>query len=200
MNLEEFLNYQPKCLACGSSLKTAFHSNKKQNINIINDRFEAKFKLGNLHHKQKHYYVIFSISLKDNSFFVDFYDKYQLITNISISILNRFKTFDTNNSYYQIFRLCKCNKYNYTSNLFKLDYKECSIKDLSVRTEYLELQHHNHNYEIINWHDNQETWFTIINNNNSFLSSVPDMVKIPIINMNNKDYIVNRLNNLLIFT
>jgi hypothetical protein len=201
MNLEEFLNYQTQCLACGSTLKTAFHSNKKQNVNIINDRFEAKFKLGKLHHKQKTYDVLFSIGLKDNSFYIDFYDKDSLFDNsINISIINRFKEFDVNNGSYQIFRFCKCNKYNYISNSFKLDYKNLRIKDLIINTEFVELKNNNSYYEVINWYDAKETWFSVNKIPFDTHCIMPSTIKIPLIKMNDKNYLINRLNSLLIFT
>jgi len=219
MNLQQFLQYKNNCPLCGYTLTTSFHSQKRQKIKFENNRFLVIFTMDALNKKNKSYQVGYSIGLDDNSFFMEFYsrDGEHFDKQIPISVLDRFKSFNSNLTNYKIYRHCtECENYNYSSNYFTLNFITCNIGDLSVISEVFGLiQEYYDNwklYKLVNYYDTNKS---ILNYDRiskyEFLHQLMDkrlnlnrfnfanVIETNLIKFSSKDEIMERLGKLLIF-
>jgi hypothetical protein len=166
MKLREFLNYRNQCLSCGSSLNTTFHSKKKQKHSSVNDRMLIQIDLNAINKGQSHYKVGYSIDCETNDFCIEFYDQsgtHWYENETPKFLIDRFKSLDKNHGQYRITKHCNiCNKYNYASNFFILDYKTCNLGDLAVASEYAiffkPIDDGYKAYRLTSWYDRDESW------------------------------------------
>jgi len=219
MKLREFLNYRTHCIACGSELNTTFHSKKKQNHSILNDRLLIKIDLKSLKKGQKHYKVGYSIDCDNNDFCIEFFDqtgKQWHDKESSLFLIDRFKKLDKNHGSYSIIKYCNiCNKYCYNSNLFDLDYKTANLGELSVRGEYgcffKPYDDGYKAYKLHSFYDKEESTFDIIKISNECLQSLRhknvdsqmgnSLIKTHVIKFGeSQNEIIDKLNTLVIFS
>ena len=180
MKLREFLNYRTHCLACGSGLNTSFHSRKKQKHSTVNSRFLVQIELNALNKGQKHYKVGYSIDSDTNDFCIEFYDQtgLQWFENEAPKFLiDRFKALDKNHGQYRIYKHCNiCNKYNYTSNHFDLDYKTANLGELSINSEYAlffkPLDDGYRGYKLYSYYDRSESKFEVFKISKEYWKSI----------------------------
>src|SRR5574339_34788 len=166
MKLREFLNYRNHCLSCGCALNTSFHSKKRQKHSSINDRLLIQIDLNGINKGQKHYKVGYSIDYDTNDFCIEFYDQSGLQwyeNEAPLFLIDRYKALNKNHGQYRITKHCNiCNKYNYASNYFSLDYKSCNLGDVSVDSEYAiffkPIDDGYKAYRLSSWYDRDESW------------------------------------------
>ena len=94
MNLKEFLARHSGCPVCNyPHLTTDFFSNRKQSISYEEDSVKVILELRSIDKMSASYKVGFYFSLKDNSFRVEFYTKYdeaKFEKSIPLSLINNF--------------------------------------------------------------------------------------------------------------
>lgn len=213
MNLQEFLNYKKECPICSSLLVTAFHSSKRQKHRYEDDRFLVLFDLNSIKKGQTTYKVGYSFGLKDNSFHIEFYtkDEIRFENETPLFLIDRFKLLDKNlTRSYKIYKHCGiCNRYNYSSNEFVLNYKSCSTGDLSVHKEYAVMCRDTDNgckvYKMLNYYSSNETWLNYGKSRSSLdcdnvSLDFPGMIKTGIIPFTTHDETIERLKLLITFS
>jgi hypothetical protein len=139
MNLREFLEYRKDCPCCGNPLTTSFHSQRKQKIRYEDGRFIILFDLADIGHNRADYKVGYSIGLEDNSFQAEFYTYNQIRFDdeTPLFLILKFQRLEKNLGTHKIYRHCiTCDRYHYESNIIEIDYKKCSIGDLTVNVEF----------------------------------------------------------------
>jgi hypothetical protein len=134
MNLKEFLSLRKECPFCQSQLTTHFQSRRLQSIRYEEDRLVAVIDMNDLQHHSKDYKVGYSFDMNDNSVYIEFFSypgkKYE--QSIHTILLERFREMDKNISPYYFIRKCgTCRKYRATSNSFKIDLKNGTIRALN---------------------------------------------------------------------
>lgn len=142
MNLREFLDYRTVCPICNNnSLNVLFHSNKKQKIRRESNRFLAVFEMRGKNNKQKSYEVGYSIDEITNQFCIELYNDKIRIENLHLlDLLKRVREMNNNHGSFRVIKRCtNCNRYDYESNSFHFDYKNYSIGDLSIASEFFGL-------------------------------------------------------------
>lgn len=203
VNLQEFINYRKTCPVCGSNLSLHFHSLRKQKIRYENDRVIAIFEIDSFQYtseKRTEYQAIYSLSLFDNTFYIDFklpHDKY--IDSIPISIINKFKKFNNNLRDYKFIKKCNglCG-YGYCSDNINLNLKT-QLFNVNLNTEDFDLTHTK---------DNKTTRLKLINNYSVNVSAIYygekqfnniDVLITKLIPFVSVEETTNRLEKLLIF-
>lgn len=146
MNLQEWLNSRKNCPLCEAPLTTYLHSTKKQSIKWESGRMVVVFPL---HRKGQiggyDYKVGYSFDLTNNNFSIEFYDKDGLRIEKAIAphLMDKFKALDKNLKTYRFYRKCNgCQKYHYSSGVFRLDLKTATLRfrdGLFVSSEYFGL-------------------------------------------------------------
>lgn len=215
MNLREFLEYRTICPICFSSnsLSLSFHSFKRQGYSIIDGRYLVKFDLRGIHKGQKPYKIGYSLSLDDNSFFIDFYTNTDICieNEAPIFLLNRFKQLDKNLKEYKIYKHCLiCRRYNYSSNVFNFNYKLMNIGDLSINTEYFGLSSQiNDGYKIfklLNYYNSNESYlqYGITKDINQAMdtthSSLMKFLKLPLLKCPDAESYIKKITSLIILS
>lgn len=148
MNLREFLNYRTSCPLCDNNLSTFFHSQKQQAVKFEEDRLVFQLRMDGLKKYAANYKVGFSFGRDDGSWQLEVYQSdSRLDSYLTTSVMSRFRELNKNLGDYKFYRQCthpKCNRFNYSSNLFKLNFKEGRIQgltrgtpDLNIQTEYI---------------------------------------------------------------
>lgn len=142
MNLQEFIGYREKCPICDNKLITCFHSQKKQYLRFEENRLLVVFWMNALKKHQIDYKVGYSFGLTDNSWYAEFFNKDDVrFENDSPQFLrDRFKELDKNLGGYKFYRHCTlCQRYNYSTNTFQLDYQTATVKKLCLNMEFIGL-------------------------------------------------------------
>lgn len=216
MNVETFLNHKKVCPLCGELLSTTFHSKRRQKIRYENDRLIVIFDMPSLNKSDVFYKACFSIGMKNNDFYIDFYDKNDniLLNYNSTSALSRFLSFSYNLKDYKIYRsCCSCYNYLYSSNRFSLDFKNSTIGDLSCSTEHFGLSSNNQDgykiYRLANFYEENKSvlfYDKMCNDvfddvkNQLLLIDLSGCVSTKLIDFVSKDETINRISKLLIFS
>lgn len=212
MNLREFLDYRPNCLCCGSKLNVSFHSSKKQSYRLENNRFVATFDLKGIKKGQKSYKFAYSIDLEDNSFFIEFYnnDGVHWFNNyVPTWLLDRYQKLDQNHGKYRFQKYCNiCQKYNYTSNIFALNYKSLIIDDLKINVEVIGSYKKSNDsgsynvYDVVNYYDINETWYSVHKCPEGGICQYKSehVIKVSMIAISTIDNLTNRIDKLMVFS
>jgi len=196
MNLKDFLNYREICPTCGAELKTVFHSKRKQIIRQEDGVFKVFFPLSQLSFKST-YKACYCINENNNSIYIDFYKENTPLTQVSLEWLKTFKQFDFNLKSYQVYKTCEaCINYSYSSNLFYIDYKNCSIGSLDIFKEAFTFTKNNNFYKLYNDYHKQSSY--ILYGNNEFYSGFLD---IPfLLEFSTTEKMVEKISKLIIFS
>jgi hypothetical protein len=223
MNLRDFLNYRTSCPLCKGGLTTILHSHKRQSIRLEDNRLLIIYALDGLKRNQANYKVGYSFGMYDNSWYAEFYNKDgKRFENDAPDFLRvRFKELDKNlGSEYKFCRYCDCRRYNYISNIFKLDYKLANIGDLSIHKEYFGMAQKllDGNYKIYKLLNNylESKSYLVFGQDLSDISAGYDWTMDPrfsslskhnldqiqtsLIKFTNKEEIVDRLSKLIVFS
>ena len=148
MNLKEFLNYRAVCPLCDNNLSTFFHSQKQQAVKFEDDRLVFQMRMDGLKKYSANYKIGFSFGREDSSWQLEVYQfENRLDSYLTTSVMSRFRELSKNLGAYKLYRQCthpKCNRFNYSSNLFRLNFKTAKIEgltngrpDLNIQTEYI---------------------------------------------------------------
>lgn len=223
MKLREFFAYKNECPMCSGTLVTSFHSKRKQKYKYEDNRFVVEFELKSLNRKQKDYKAGYSLGLDDNSFYAEFYnDKDIRFENETQQFLiDRFKELNKNLQTFRFYKSCpKCERYSYNSNEFLIDYKGCTIGELSLDVEASVMVQPTTSgykiYKMVNYLRTKDTWLNYgkISLNEAIrysstkdltlfkLSNIdlPNFIQTPIIPFTTHDETMNRISKLLIFS
>ena len=177
MNLQEFFSYRTHCPNCNEKLNIVFHSRRKQNIKIIDDKLTVIFPLNSIGKSTTKYQAAYSFDIINNTFVICFLniDGYDMVNEVPLFLINRFKKLDENLKLYRVYKECTaCRNYNYSSNYFKMDYKTKSIGDLSIDTEIITLfeptkiESDRYRYDIYHLNNNYATNSSLVHWNKSF--------------------------------
>lgn len=210
MKLREFLNYRKECPVCQTSLITSFHSQKKQKSRYEDDRYLVLFDLNPLKSGSAKYKVGYSFGLDDNSLYVEFYTqqetRYQNET--PFHLINKFKELDANLKTYKIYKHCtKCQRYSYSTDHFKLDYKACSIGEVSVNSEHIIMVQPINDgfkiYKLLNYYNSKETWLSYGKSKTDYdltTLDLPNVLQTSTIAFTSHDETMNRISKLIIFS
>jgi hypothetical protein len=142
MNIKEFISYKTICPFCDSTLKLCFLSKRKQILFNNENTITVIFDLNPINKSQKLYRAGFNFNIINNTFYIEFYNKSlsKIEDSIPTHLINRLKDLLNNISDYQIYKTCnKCDKYNYSSNVFKIDLRSRNIGNLSLHSEFFEV-------------------------------------------------------------
>lgn len=156
MNLREFIDYKSHCPLCNEQLTLLFHSNKKQCHVIEDNGFSFLFNIKSFpQNKGKTFHVAYSFNYDSDVFYIQFYNKDLYLKDyIPLSLINRFKEYDHNNTPYKLIKKCQsCENYYYCSNEFELN----DIIDFSVFSEEFTISKNNKIYRIHNNYFNNKT-------------------------------------------
>ena len=195
MKLKDFLNYREICPICGLELKIFFHSKRKQIVRQKDGIFKVFFPLSHLSFKTK-YNACYCINENDNSIYIDFYKEEDPLTQISLEWLKDFKQFNSNLKSYQIYKTCEsCIKYSYSSNLFYIDFKNCSIGNLDLFKESFTFNKNNNFYKLYN--DYHKQLSCILYGDTDFYSGC---LNIPLIEFSTTEKMIEKINKLIIFS
>jgi hypothetical protein len=219
MKLREFISYRKECPVCQNLLVTSFHSQKRQKNRYEDDRFLVIFPLNALKKGQINYKVGYSFGLDDNSFHVEFYnqDEVRFQNDSPTFLMARFKELDKNLQSYKIYKHCtNCNRYNYSTEDFNIDYKTCSIGEISIHTEHVVMAQPTEDgykvYKMLNYYKTKETWLNygkvslkdIVPRHLETLRlsdmEVPNMLQTGIIPFTTHDETMQRVGKLIIFS
>lgn len=148
MNLKEFLNYRTTCPLCDNNLSTFFHSQKQQSVRYEDDRLVFQMRMDGLKKYSANYKIGFSFDKDYNTWQLEVYQyENRLDSYLTTSVMSRFRELNKNLGNYKFYRQCthpKCTRFNYSSNLFKLNFQEGKIQgltngasDLNIQTEYI---------------------------------------------------------------
>ncbi len=203
MNIKDFIEYKDTCYFCNSKLELIFFSKRRQAINYANDNIVV---LMDLNPKLGINSVKFSFNFdrNTNKFIVNFYDKnYQKLYKIPVSILKSFKNYFNNFDRLQLYKSCnKCKNYNYHSNSFKIDFKNRTIGDLSIKNEFYKsikiINDKSKIYEIHNNYFTNESSIMVYWDHSRFNNEY--FIKTNIISINNKIDIQYKLDALILFS
>lgn len=137
MNLKEFLARHSGCPVCNYPyLTTDFFSNRKQSISYEEDSVKVILELRSIDKMSASYKVGFYFSLKDNSFRVEFYTKYdeaKFEKSIPLSLINNFNNFAKNINRVRFARKCtSCHRFITGTNNIEIDYKNSKINDIEL--------------------------------------------------------------------
>lgn len=144
MNLREWLNYQKNCPLCQAPLTTYLHSSRRQSVRWDEERMIVVYPL---HDKKlsSDYNVGYAFSLSSNQFGIEFYNKEGAVRveNSPFHLMDKFKSLDRNLRHYKFYCCCSsCQRYHYSSDVFRLDLKSSTFypeSGLSVFSEYFGL-------------------------------------------------------------
>lgn len=217
MKLREFFAYRKDCPVCKSPLATSFHSQKKQKVRYEDDRYLVLFDLKPIKKQQLSYKVGYSLGLDDNSVYIDFYTKDEVRLDTSpFHLMERFRELDFNLKDYKIYKHCTaCRRYNYSTEYLKLNYKNCSMGDITVNSEYIIMVHPSGGdgykvYKMLNYYNAKETWLNygkvktddiiISPNPDAAMMELPNMLRTCIIPFTSHDETMNRLGKLITFS
>ena len=223
MNLRDFLNHKIDCPICNKILTISFHSKRKQKFRYEDGRFMVLFELNSITRGKKTYKVGYSIGLDDNSFYADFFtmDEVKFQNDTQLYLINRFKELNKNLKTYKFYKSCtNCERYTYSSNEFIIDYKNCTIGDLTIDTESFSmikpLTSSFKIYKMVNFLNSKQTWLSYgeisldeairlegTKDISKFRLSnvdVKQFIKINIINFTTHDETMKKISNLLVFS
>lgn len=220
MSLKKFLEYRNDCPVCAApNLSTFFVSKKKQEHIIGEDTYTVKTPLYSSNHR-RHYDVGYVFNLHDDTFWIDFYSKYDVKIEEAVPkfLTKKFRDYDDNIKFYKFYKVClNCKKYNYISNSFSLNLKDSRIFPfLEVFSEYFGLsQKMEEGYKLIRVLNCYPTNKTCINfcygvttdrlkiGNNQYFS-LSDLsfntLTIPLLNFSSEDKMIERINKLVVFS
>lgn len=158
MNLLKLLNKYKSCPICNSDLILNSHTTRHAKIFVKKDYLCFSYEMRGLVYNDQDYVVQYSLSLGDNSFYVDFYKcgvKYE--NSVPLFLLNKFKTFNENMNckYNLVFNCDSCN-HNYSMNTytFYIDLKKSEYGDVSFYKENFRIDFDNDEYYlIVNYND-----------------------------------------------
>jgi hypothetical protein len=211
MNLKEFINHRHICPFCDFPLNLSFHSKKWQNIKYEDDRLVIMFRMDGLKRNQKDFKVTYSFGLNDNSWFINFFSKEEkLIEEAPNYLRERFREMNKNLSLYRFYKSCaNCNKFNYSSNYFDLNFKTANLGKLEIVWEDFRFFKPNPNggykgYQLINKPNLNETVICYgACSTNDFPPNYPmgfQDITIPLIKFTSKDETLERIQKLIVFS
>lgn len=213
MNVSEFLQTKTNCPFCNEKLIIGF-SDKKPSIKYKDNRFHIMFDMKGITRSQKNYKVGYSLSLEDNSFYVELFRNDGVIFNemVPVSILNTFKGFHNNTSINYFFdKKCKqCNKYSLITDYCVFDFGTQLINDIKIEyEEFIFVTPINDEYKIIvmcNYYDTAIStlyyWRDPKSDHIKNYYTFPNkrsMVKLPLIPFISAKETLDRLNGLLMY-
>jgi hypothetical protein len=218
VTLKEWMNYRKNCPFCESPLITYLHSGKRQSIRYEENRMVVVFPLTAKGKTTTDYKVGYSFGLIDSSFCIEFYDK-NLIryeTETPLFLKKRFEELHKNLGNYKFYKNCgSCQKYNYISSLFTLDFKSCTLKTISVRSEYFGfIQNYGGGkdnrfrvYKLLNYYDIGESYINyhitsnVIDARGDHMNPVISThLQLPLIPFVSEEATLQRIKNLIIFS
>lgn len=138
MNLKEFVNNKINCPICGNKLGIKLSSTRTYKFRYMNDKLVFSTTMTAINKSSSTLHVDIIVSVEDNSFYVDFYDRglKKLETYIPLSFMNSFKEFDVNQKKMYLERKCgSCYQYGYVSAPFNLVYNKGQLSPLIIDTE-----------------------------------------------------------------
>lgn len=214
MKLREFFEYRKECPICQTLLVTSFHSQRKQKTRYEDGRYLALFDLNALKKGSPNYKVGYSFGLEDNSWYVEFYTKDELRfhNETQLHLMDKFKALDANLKNYKIYKHCtKCKRYNYSTEYFKLDYKNASIGDISVNTEFIVMLQPIADdtykvYKMLNYYNTNKTWLNYgkYSTDNMVIDDrtmeLPNMIQTGMIPFTSHDETMQRVSKLITFS
>jgi len=214
MNLGEFLNTHKKCPICNyGSLTITFISSRKQIIRYEDDNLVVMMDLRSLKATGTDYKVGYYFSLKDNSFRIEFFNKYgeKFYDKVNVSLLDNFKEFSKNNKILSFQLKCSsCHKFGSSTKGFSLNYKECTTSNIELFWETFGFViKTNEDYKVIvmnNYHDSQESKIFYWRQNDGSIRYNYDYpescsrLSLPLIPFISELETKNRLNTLLLFS
>lgn len=134
MILKGFIDHKLNCPLCNNPLNVSLETNSYKRIQVEykDNRAIFSMNLRKSKNSMSYYNIIYSFSLQDNSFHIDFCDD-----PVTILMLNKFKNYNNNisNTYRFIKRCLYCEKYSATSTDFHLSYKDATINDILIWQE-----------------------------------------------------------------
>jgi hypothetical protein len=216
MNIREFINYRNDCPICNEKLTTFFHSEKHQRFKYEDGRLVAIFRLNGIKKHHIDYKVGYSFGMEDNSWQIEFYnqDEIRFESDSPNFLIKRFRDLDSNLKNYKFYRVCmKCHSYNYSSNLFNLDFKTKKVIPLYIDSEYFGLSYKTNDeyriYKLINFYNLNKSHL-IYGKSQSENATKSDwawplnvdfkLLETGLIKFSSKVEVVNRINKLLIFS
>jgi hypothetical protein len=218
MNLREFLAFRSHCPLCNSELRTFFHSTRRQKSQLIDGRLIFFFDLSSLNKMYSNYKVAFSFSLDDDSWLIDFVmltssKDNKTLTQIPEWLITGFKVFDENLKKYVFQRRCnniKCQRYNYTSNEFKLPFKQSKMIDLQICQEYFGLVRQFKDeykiYKLLNRYDIGESILSFCKDKANVWArddhsySMLQAIKLPLIKFSSIEETIDKLETVILFS
>lgn len=220
MSLRNFLEFRTACPICGNpKLSVYFSSKKKQEHIFEQDSYIVKIPLYGINHR-RHYDVGYTFSLKDDSFWIDFYTKDNVKMGESFPkfLLNKFKELDSNLKFHIFYKVCnKCFRYNYSCSSVTLNLENGKVcGSFDVVNEYLGLSQKNNDtykvFRVINSFTRNETFIEYARAPNlESLQTLDDnymptedppfsTMNLPLLPFRSEEETVNRLNKLIIFS
>lgn len=214
MKLYDLLHYRDMCPICKDApLATFFHSARRQQIKMEEDRLVVIFCLDSLKKKHIDYKVGYSFGLKDDSFRTEFYtkDDKRFENDTPRFLMDRFKTLNNNLKGYRFYRECViCRRYNYTSSRFDINLKGATVQNLYIKQESVSLDYeYKGDLKIFRLDNNLETqhsdlscWNTTNPLDRGLENSIPHeamFMHLPLIPFVSKEETTERLKNLLTF-
>jgi hypothetical protein len=223
MNLKQFFNYRKNCPLCDSPLTTYLHSKKRQVIKYENNRAVVIFPLTSIKSKKTEHKVGYSFGLDDHSFCVEFYDKnlFRYEKEVPLFLINRFKELSKNLKELRFYRVCNnCQRYNYISFSFKIDFKNNILKPWRLRSEYFGfiqnygggLDDRYRIYRVTNWHSlgndgENESWINYWITKNVFEAEFDSPMPVPVNSLHlpfipfvSKEETLERIKKLILFS
>jgi hypothetical protein len=138
MNLKEFVNNKATCPICGNKLHIKLSSTRTYKFRYMNDNLVFSTTMTAINKSSSTLHVDIIVSIEDNSFYIDFYDRglKRLETYIPLSFMNSFKEFNANQKNLVLERKCgHCYQYGYVSTPFNLLYSKGQLSPLLIDTE-----------------------------------------------------------------
>lgn len=226
MNLKEFLNYRTSCPLCDNNLSTFFHSQKQQAVKFEEDRLVFQMRMDGLKKYAANYKVGFSFGREDSSWQIEVYQSdSRLDSYLTTSVMDRFKELSKNLGSYKFYRQCthpKCNRFNYSSNLFNLNFKTGKVQgltngdsDLNIQTEYIGMVEPVDGvfkiYKLLNDYSRSTSTLVYGRWTDEYIARADwgtthppidslGLIQIPLVRFSSKVETMNRLNKLLLFS
>jgi hypothetical protein len=167
MILGEFLNRHTNCPICKfHTLTTYFISSRKQYITYSKNYVSATFPLKSIIRGEQDFEASYVLSLIDNSFYIEFFDK-KYLKYIPINLIARFKEFNNNINFKSkiTIKCLNCYQYYCHSKEFALDFKTSTISNIEIATESFTIVtpmlNENKIFQLVNDHqiNQSKVWF-----------------------------------------